>query len=461
MYESEIPTKVKNKTLVEKRRKQIVLAAIKLFAKNGFHKTNMRDLAEESGISHGNIYDYVGNKQDILFLIHQFINSMALDEIKRNTKNVVDPLEKLRCLVRSEFNLMNEQSDAILLLYQETHILDKHLLKALLHRERTRVAKIETVLEECFQKGFLRKFNKRVGADLIKAMTESWVAKRWDLRGHVDGSEMEKAILDIVFNGLLVEKNSAASKVWEADGLQSKNCLIINGDTILSKAIAIYLISKGVNVAIHTDRELIEEREYPTSGRKEWEKARVYLAKKYGPFNKALYNRILEDCGSINIIIHDTGISTKNIRSNQKNVIASSHYLQENLDCAQDFAGWIEQQASSTALNRILYLTPWAWDGYSDQIRYRAARASIKDLSINLANRVAKANLCVNCIVPGFIGGVRPLDIEKKKSMEVADRVPMGRAGDISDVLEAVRFLISDHSRYITGQVLNVSGGMD
>ena len=77
-----IPTKVKNKKLVEKRREQIVLAAIKLFAQKGFHKTSLRDLAEEAGISHGNFYDYIGTKQDIFFLIHEFINRIASEEGK-------------------------------------------------------------------------------------------------------------------------------------------------------------------------------------------------------------------------------------------------------------------------------------------------------------------------------------------------------------------------------------------
>jgi len=62
-----IPTTIKSKELVEKRREQIVLAAIKLFAKKGFHKATLRELSDEAGISHGNIYDYVGTKEDIFF----------------------------------------------------------------------------------------------------------------------------------------------------------------------------------------------------------------------------------------------------------------------------------------------------------------------------------------------------------------------------------------------------------
>ncbi|MGB6066256.1 MAG: helix-turn-helix domain-containing protein, partial [Desulfomonilaceae bacterium] len=97
-----IPATVKNLELVEKRREQIVLAAIKLFAKKGFHKTTLRNLAEEAGLSQGSIYDYVRSKEDIFFLLHEFSASSAMQAIKRGLEQASDPLEKLRRTVRAE-----------------------------------------------------------------------------------------------------------------------------------------------------------------------------------------------------------------------------------------------------------------------------------------------------------------------------------------------------------------------
>ena len=108
-----IPTTIKNKELVEKRREQIVLAAIKLFAKKGFHKATLRELSEEAGISHGNIYDYVGTKEDIFFLLHEFMDKLATDALRQSIKNIDNPFEKLGRMVRSEFNLMYKWADAI------------------------------------------------------------------------------------------------------------------------------------------------------------------------------------------------------------------------------------------------------------------------------------------------------------------------------------------------------------
>ena len=62
-----IPATVKNKRLVQKQREQIILATLKLFSEKGFFKTTMHELAEESGLTYRNIYDYVGSKEDIFF----------------------------------------------------------------------------------------------------------------------------------------------------------------------------------------------------------------------------------------------------------------------------------------------------------------------------------------------------------------------------------------------------------
>ena len=116
----EIPTTVKNKELVERRRKQIVLAGIKLFSRNGFHKTTLKELAEEAGLSYGNIYDYVGSKEDIFFLIHDFLAGSAMEILNRSIEDIQDPIEKLRRMVLGEFNLMGQWADALLLTYSAT-----------------------------------------------------------------------------------------------------------------------------------------------------------------------------------------------------------------------------------------------------------------------------------------------------------------------------------------------------
>ena len=110
---TKIPTTIKNKDLVEKRRTQIILAANKLFSQKGFHKATLRNLADETGLSYGNIYDYIGSKEDIFSLIHDYAAKLAMGALRESIKNVTDPIEKLRRIVRAEFNLIDQMSDAM------------------------------------------------------------------------------------------------------------------------------------------------------------------------------------------------------------------------------------------------------------------------------------------------------------------------------------------------------------
>jgi len=455
-----IPSKVKNKKLVAERREQIVLAAIKLFSKKGYHETNLRELSEESGISHGNIYDYVSSKQDIFFLIHEFINKVAIDKIKKSTENIQDPLERLRRMLRAEFDLMFEWSNAILLIYQETHILNKTLLKSLLERERVRVSKFEQVLSECIETGQIVDINVRVAANLIKSMAETWVVKRWDLRGHIDRIDMEKAIIDIVFNGLLTGKSTTKGVSREIGDLEGKSVLVLNGESLLAKAISFSLLTRGARVAIQTGDGFGKSRVYPIPDPERWQEVKIYSSKGYGELTADVFERIVDDLGHVDIIIHDLGINNKEPSFIAGKRESSSDALQDKFRCAQDLAGSVAKKMRKTRSGRLLYLAPWAWDKFVDRFRYQTATVGAEALTKGMAQEMSDVSVNVNCIIPGFIGGVRPSSMEKKMYFRAMEEIPVGYLGEISDILEAVWFLISDKSKYVTGQVLRVTGGV-
>ncbi len=98
--------------------------------------------------------------------------------------------------------------------------------------------------------------------------------------------------------------------------------------------------------------------------------------------------------------------------------------------------------------------------GNPGQANYAASKAGLIGLTKSLAKEVATRGVRVNAIAPGFID----TDMTKKlgnKAMEaIKSQIPMGATGSGQDVAEAILFLASDKSAYITGQVLNVDGGM-
>ena len=458
MSTSDVPTRVKNKELVVRRREQIVLAAIKLFARKGFHETNLRELAEEAGISHGNIYDYVGTKQDIFFLVHEFINTLATEKMIRSTENIIDPLERLRRLVRTEFDLMYEWSDAILLLIQETHILDKPHLKALLKTEKSRVSRIEDTLQECIDKGRIRNVNVRIVGNVIKSMTETWVSKRWDLRGHVDRMEMEKAIIDLMSNGLLKERS--VHQPPEMMELQGKSALVINAGSVLGSAVSTSLLTKGVQLAVHVSDGSPTKGKDPGARFPKWEETGVFRTPEQRAMSPRVFENIVSDFGPIDILIHDLSVDRENDRYQMDEKVEAVSILQENLEDAQRLAEYFRRTMGRTMPGRIVYISPWAWDEHPDPLLYHSVKASVTELTKNLAKVLAPESINVNCIVPGFIRDISASRSAAARSAEKANQVPLGILGEIVDVFEAVSFLVSDKSRYITGEVLRVAGGL-
>ena len=455
---SEIPTTVKNKDLVEKRRRQIVMAAIKLFALNGFHKTTLKELAEEAGLSHGNIYDYVGGKEDIFFLIHDFLAGSAMDLIRRSLEDVQDPIERLRRIVRAEFKLMDQWSDALLLIYQESHILKGDFLKKLLHKERLHLAEFENVINDCIAKGRLKECDVRLVANLIKSMIDSWALKRWDLRGHVNQLDVERTILEITLDGLSRSGEQAAPPQPAPNSLEGKTVFLANGGTVIGQALGNALRSKGARLITQTREPLPEaaassSKELPTL-------EPACIIDNQARITAGQMREIEERYGPIDIYIHDLGIGIEDDRQGSPAEGAASR-LDDNLQYAHELAGYFKTRMSASGSGRIIYLAPWSWDRYADAIRFETARAAAVAMSRAMARELAETGVNVNCVIPGYIRAPRPLKIEKKFGSQATSEIPSGRLGELFDVIATVSFLIGDGAKYITGQVLKVTGGQD
>ncbi len=98
--------------------------------------------------------------------------------------------------------------------------------------------------------------------------------------------------------------------------------------------------------------------------------------------------------------------------------------------------------------------------GNAGQANYAASKAGIIGFTRTIAKEVASRGITTNAIAPGFIETQMTQRLEEKQRQELAGRIPLGYLGTPRDVAEAVAFLASEEARYITGQVLNVDGGM-
>ena len=98
--------------------------------------------------------------------------------------------------------------------------------------------------------------------------------------------------------------------------------------------------------------------------------------------------------------------------------------------------------------------------GNFGQSNYSASKAGIVGMSKSIALELAKRNITVNCIAPGFIETSMTSVLSDSQRESLIEKIPMGRIGSPEDVANCVEFLVSDKSKYVTGQTLHVNGGL-
>jgi len=98
--------------------------------------------------------------------------------------------------------------------------------------------------------------------------------------------------------------------------------------------------------------------------------------------------------------------------------------------------------------------------GNAGQANYVASKAGLIGLTKSLAQELGSRNITVNAVAPGFIDTDMTAVLKDEHKVKIVESIPLGRMGTAPDVAAAVRFLCSDEAGYITGNVIDVNGGM-
>ena len=98
--------------------------------------------------------------------------------------------------------------------------------------------------------------------------------------------------------------------------------------------------------------------------------------------------------------------------------------------------------------------------GNAGQANYSASKAGLIGLTKTMARELAPRNITVNAVAPGFIDTEMTRVLDEKIRDKLIEQIPLSRLGLTDDIAHSVAFLVSDRSSYITGQVVNVNGGM-
>lgn len=113
------------------------------------------------------------------------------------------------------------------------------------------------------------------------------------------------------------------------------------------------------------------------------------------------------------------------------------------------------QQGSIVTITSVIGQT-----GNAGQSNYAASKAGLEAFSKSVALEVASRNIRLNCIAPGFIATEMTDALTQQQKVDIQEKIPLKKIGSAVDVAQAVAYLLSENSSYITGQTLNVNGGL-
>lgn len=202
--------RTKNKHLVEERQQQIANAALKLFAKKGYHNTTVRDIAELSKISTGSIYDYVKNKEDILFLVSQNFFENLKKEVEKALRGLQDPLMKLKAAIEATLTVIDNFEEYVLITYRESKYFKKQDLMGIFKQEAFFIDIFLKIIEEGNRMGVFRVREPFIVANLLTLMTHCWALKRYNLKEY-SLFNFKETLIELVLDGM-IEKGEASEE---------------------------------------------------------------------------------------------------------------------------------------------------------------------------------------------------------------------------------------------------------
>jgi 3-oxoacyl-[acyl-carrier protein] reductase len=173
-----------------------------------------------------------------------------------------------------------------------------------------------------------------------------------------------------------------------------------------------------------------------------------------------LVSQAVATYGKVDILVNNAGITRDGLLLRMKSEDWDS-VLDTNLKgaflCIRAAAKVMSKQRSGRIINMSSVVGEM---GNAGQANYRASKAGLIGLTKSVARELARRNVTVNAITPGFIVTDMTDSMTDKARDAMTEQIPLGRLGESVDVANAVLFLASEQSSYITGQVLGVNGGM-
>jgi 3-oxoacyl-[acyl-carrier protein] reductase len=246
------------------------------------------------------------------------------------------------------------------------------------------------------------------------------------------------------------------------DLLKGKTALITGAARGIGKAIALKFASEGANVAftdlVIDDNGKATEREIAACG----VKAKGYASNAADFAQTAeVVKQVNEDFGSIDILVNNAGITKDGLMVRMSEGQWDA-VIAVNLKSAFNFihacTPIMMRQKAGSIINMASVV---GVHGNASQCNYAASKAGLIALAKSIAQEIGSRGIRANAIAPGFIDTAMTEALPEEIRKNWIQKIPLRRGGTVEDIANVATFLASDMSSYVSGQVIQVDGGMN
>ena len=241
----------------------------------------------------------------------------------------------------------------------------------------------------------------------------------------------------------------------------NKVALITGSSRGIGKQIAIKLAKNGYNIVVN----YINKNEEVEKTIEELKQFGIEVLEAQGDISnyeqsEKIVNSTIEKFGQIDVLVNNAGI-TKDMLIMRMKKEDFTKVIDVNLVGTFNITKNVIPYMMKKRNGRIINISSVVGiSGNAGQCNYAASKAGIIGFTKSLAKELASRNILVNAVAPGFIETNMTDVLQENVKEEIKKQIPLKRIGTAEDVANAVYFLTSEESSYITGQVLQVDGGM-
>lgn len=233
--------------------------------------------------------------------------------------------------------------------------------------------------------------------------------------------------------------------------------IVTGGSQGIGRSIAEFLASKGSDIAIF---DIVDSAEVVQSIRQKGQRAEFYHVdvSNFLMVGEAV-DRVVKEMGRVSNLVNNAGITNDKLLLRMREE-DWDRVIQVNLKSAFNCTRAVVRYMIKTGGSIVNISSIAGVMGNAGQANYAASKAGIIGFTKSVAREYGERGIRVNAVAPGFIKTKMTESLDEKAKETMFKAIPLGRLGEPDDIAHVVYFLLSEYGSYITGEVINVNGGL-